>query len=113
MVKMNYADALHPYRFVIDEGPDPGTDEEVLAMLLEPYEEEDLERYREMGSEGDEEDLEPDQDPDITILKVATMKTVKQFYGSTKWNWMQWIPEGLITMFAGPQGHGKHGWWRT
>ena len=106
MVKMNYADALHLYRFVIDEGPNPDTDEEVLVTLLEPYEEEDLEWYEEV-SEGDEDDLEPDQDPDISILKVVTMKTVKKFFGSTKWNWMQWIPEGLITMFAGPQGHGK------
>ena len=32
---------------------------------------------------------------------------MKEFYGSVEWSWKQWIPKGMLTMFAGPQASGK------
>lgn len=35
------------------------------------------------------------------------LNEMKEFYGSVEWSWRQWIPRGMMTMVAGPQGTGK------
>ena len=42
-----------------------------------------------------------------TTMEGSNMSAVEDFYGKTRWAWQRWIPIGLLTMFAGPQGTGK------
>ena len=46
--------------------------------------------------------------PDTTLaMGGVSMSKVNEFYGETSWSWLHWVPEGMLTMFAGPQGTGK------
>ena len=41
------------------------------------------------------------------VTEGVGLSKMKDFYGSVQWSWKQWIPQGMLTMFVGPQASGK------